>query len=103
MRIALALAAVLAFAAAPCAQSLQDDAPAVDTVVSEAPAVLAPAAEAAPALTSGVDLSAHVAPSTVDVADVDVQDARRDGVGAAYVGSMVVATAALLGLAYLFI
>ncbi|WP_412069633.1 hypothetical protein [Rubrivirga sp. IMCC43871] len=102
MRIALALAAVFAFAAAPSAQSLQDAAPPVDPVV-EAPAVLAPVAEAAPALTSGVDLSGHVAPSTVDVADVDVQDARRSASDVAYVGSMVVATVALAAFAYMFI
>ncbi len=68
MRFAFALAAVFAFAVAPSAQSVFDEAPALE--VEQTPVL---EAEQAPSLTADIDLSDWVAPSTVDVAADDAE------------------------------
>ncbi|MGB3542191.1 hypothetical protein [Rubrivirga sp.] len=65
-RFALALAAVFALAVVPSAQSIFDQASALDAVEA-----LVFQAEAAPSLSADLDLEAHVAPAVVDVLSDD--------------------------------
>ena len=106
MRFALALAAVLAFAAAPSAQSLADSdaAPvAQETVaVQEAPvpAVLAPVASE---LTPAVDLSEHVIESPfADADDLEFRDQESSPSDVGYWSSIALTGASLLVVGYLF-
>lgn len=101
MRLAFALAALVAFAAAPSAQSVFDQAPSLDQVevsVLEAEA---------PALSADVDLSDWVAPATVDAVadDAGFQEGSRAGTGEAilYWGSLIGTTAALAAFASLYL